>query len=212
MRIWIYGDQRRWKTHAVQETDQMGNIIDPYASETKQKMHRYPLAYAALGGGGAKQAEIYPMGLIVGILRGIRDHADAQEGNLDQEEQRDLVHAVQNSTFPARPTTCHQHNTNEDQLQKNTKQTDVAKYLDGSSKRITYNNVKDRYLDEYTNEEMDMPQTQAAIIDEMNYWNDRVWLVMQQDEAKKKYPNAKFVGGRWVMTIKGDAENPKIRC
>ena len=56
-----------------------------------------------------------------------------------------------------------------------------------------------------------MAHTQEAIINELTDWNDRVCFV-QADEAQKPYPEAKHVGGRWVMTNKGDAANPKIRC
>ena len=87
-------------------------------------------------GGKAKKAEVYPMGLVVEILRGIRGQAEADAGHLEQEEQTHLVHALQNSDFPAGPETCQQRYDREDKQKKHALGKDVAKYLDGTSKSM----------------------------------------------------------------------------
>ena len=46
----------------------------------------------------------------------------------------------------------------------------------------------------------------------MDYFNSKVWVFMSAEEAKRKYPGGKILGGKWVMHNKGDAEHPKIRC
>ena len=51
----------------------------------------------------------------------------------------------------------------------------------------------------------------AAIIDELKYFNDRVWKFLSAAEARKLYPHGTFVGGRWVTHNKGDADQPKCR-
>ena len=85
------------------------------------------------------------MGLVVEILRGIRDQADADAGPLDEEEQEQLVHAVHRSTFPTGPETCQQRVAQEDRQTKNAMRTDTAQYLDSTSRKIQYDcNSKDR--------------------------------------------------------------------
>ena len=67
-------------------------------------------------------------------------------------------------------------------------------------------------MDEYTRETLDVPLTQDAIINDLAYFNDRVWEFMSADEATETFPGGKILGGRWVMSNKGDAVAPKIRC
>ena len=52
-----------------------------------------------LVGGRAKDAQLYPLPLIVEILRGMRDHADAHFNHDDAEDIAMKVAATLNSTF-----------------------------------------------------------------------------------------------------------------
>ena len=44
---------------------------------------------------------------------------------------------------------------------------------------------KDRYLDEYTQEVLPEVQIKEAIVDEMCYFNQEVWVGVDQEEARR---------------------------
>lgn len=67
------------------------------------------------------------------------------------------------------------------------------------------------YRDEYTNEILPPHLIQAAIIEELEYLNSRVWE-MSNVKAMKAFPDSKLVGCRWVLCNKGDATNPDVRA
>ena len=72
-------------------------------------------------------------------------------------------------------------------------------------------NFKQRYVDEYTGEVLDAKLAHAAIMEELNYFNDRVWHIEEMSEMSK-VPNYVCVRSRWVCCNKGDSKNPDIRC
>ena len=63
-----------------------------------------------LVGGRAKDAALYPLPLIVEILRGMRDTKDATAGFDDEDEIAMRAMAALHSTFPKPTTTHHQAN------------------------------------------------------------------------------------------------------
>ena len=83
----------------------------------------------------------------------------------------------------------------------------------GGSLPIRYDpaNFKPRYGDEYTGETLPPELIRAAIIEELDYFNDRVWEVSTIDEMKK-VPGHIFVRSRWVNCNKGDAASPDVRA
>ena len=70
---------------------------------------------------------------------------------------------------------------------------------------------KSKYLDEYTGEVLPEALIRAAIREELDYFNDRVWQVCTKDEMAK-YKDHIFIRSRWVMCNKGDAEVPDCRA
>ena len=52
-------------------------------------------------------------------------------------------------------------------------------YTSGMNCIISYKpeNFKDRYVDEYTGEVLDPAQIKAAIVDELDYFNSKVWQI-----------------------------------
>lgn len=167
----------------------------------------------------AKDAAFYSLELITEILRGIRDHADQHinrddpeatlvntiamlHNKLDADEkrkqlispniktqfqQRDLVHAMQDA------------------------QCDV-KWVDGEKQTIKLGgHFKPSYNDEYTGEVLDSTLVQAALLDEIKYYNNLVWELATPEQAQQD-SDATIVGGRFVNCNKGDTENPKVRC
>ena len=58
---------------------------------------------------------------------------------------------------------------------------------------------------------MDDSLIQAAIVEELDYFNDRVWEVSTRNEMMKVDGHV-FVRSTWVNFNKGDALNPDIRA
>ena len=85
--------------------------------------------------------------------------------------------------------------------------------VQGGSITMDYDvrNVKPVYRDEYTNEELPTELIHAAIREELNYFNARVWEVTEK-EGLAKYKDSKVVRCRWVLCNKGDAANPDVRA
>ena len=72
-------------------------------------------------------------------------------------------------------------------------------------------NFKEVYRDEYTNEILPTHLIHAAIIEELEYFNSRVWE-LSDIKAMKSFPESKLVRCRWVLCNKGDAQNPDVRA
>ena len=67
------------------------------------------------------------------------------------------------------------------------------------------------YLDGYTREPLPSDLVQAAIKEELEYFNSKVW---ELSDARKVFGNSdsKVIRTRWVICNKGDAEKPDIRA
>ena len=70
---------------------------------------------------------------------------------------------------------------------------------------------KARYIDEYTGKVLDTHMIQSAIMEELDYFNDREWEVETKEDMLKN-PDHLLVRSRWVSCNKGDAMNPDIRA
>ena len=79
--------------------------------------------------------------------------------------------------------------------------------------RIHYepHSFRAQYLDEYTREVLPNDLVQAAIVEELQYFNKVVW---ELDDAKAVMGNrdSKVIRTRWVMCNKGDAAAPDVRA
>ena len=83
----------------------------------------------------------------------------------------------------------------------------------GGTTPITYDqsNFKDRYLDEYTGELLAPNLIRAAIEEELNYFNSKVWQLSTVSEMEK-VPGHILVRSRWVLCNKGDSNSPDVRA
>ena len=83
----------------------------------------------------------------------------------------------------------------------------------GGSVTIIYSesNFRERYLDEYTGEILPPHLIREAIIDELDYFNDKVWTLSSKEEMEK-IPDYILVRSRWALCNKGDAESPDVRA
>ena len=70
---------------------------------------------------------------------------------------------------------------------------------------------KARYVDECTGEVLDTQLIQAALMEEMSYFNDRAWEV-DTKEHMATVDGHVFVRSRWVLCSKGDADEPDLRA
>ena len=68
-----------------------------------------------------------------------------------------------------------------------------------------------QYLDEYTREPFDHALVRAAIQEELDYFNTHVWELCDAKRVMED-SEAKVIRTRWVITNKGDAQNPDIRA
>ena len=121
-----------------------------------------------LVGGRAAAAAFYPLKLIKAMLLGMRDTANAESKLLDRtRESRDVMNAVSESAgaIPgvAAATTI--------------PRTSQVPFVKGKMCDVSYDdcNFRAKYVDDYTGEVLDRVLVRAAIIDELDYFNAKVW-------------------------------------
>ena len=68
-----------------------------------------------------------------------------------------------------------------------------------------------QYLDEYTREPLPHTLVQAAIREELDYFNSKVWELSDARRVMGE-SDSKVIRTRWVITNKGDTEKPDIRA
>ena len=85
--------------------------------------------------------------------------------------------------------------------------------LGGGARPVVYNaaNFRERYTDEYTGEILPPNLIRTAIVEELDYFNSKVWEISSVDQMAQ-YPDAVKVKSRWVLCNKGDADNPDVRA
>ena len=155
-----------------------------------------------LVGGRAAAAAYYPLGLIRTILQGIRNTALAEGAGMNtRADETDAIQAVidSNGEIPWASGIIAPDS--------------AVKLLKGGTLPIGYRteHFKHQYLDEYTGEVLPSELIHAAIVDELNYFNDRVWEITTKDEMHR-VADYIFVRCRWIMANKGDALEPDCRA
>ena len=69
----------------------------------------------------------------------------------------------------------------------------IFKFIDGRTLPVSWS-FKSNDLDEYTMEPLPQRHIEEAIIDELSYFNEHVWLGVSLQEAKND-PNGKILSG-----------------
>ena len=159
--------------------------------------------HQALTGGRCADAAFYPLPLVVAILEGMKDTREAKlAGNAFDQERASYISAISNSagTIPVDAGSPEYPGSS-------------IKRVSGGQMAIQYleENFKQRYIDEYTGEVLDPALARAAIMEELNYFNEKVWHVEDSNDMAKVQGHV-CVRSRWVCCNKGDAQNPDIRC
>ena len=85
--------------------------------------------------------------------------------------------------------------------------------MGGGARPVMYNaaNFRERYTDEYTGEMLPPNLIRTAIVEELDYFNSKVWEISSVDQMAQ-YPDAVMVKSRWVLCNKGDADSPDVRA
>ena len=189
------------KLPAMKPTRFMTNspLMRDRLSKTCDGLH----THQQLVGGRCRDAAFYPLPLVRAIVLGMRDTQNAKAaGKVFTQERRDILSSVTSSAgeipLPPSATDC---------------PASSIKRVSGGVLPISYHpdQFKAKYVDEYTGEVLDAQLAQAAIMEELNYFNDRVWEVEDKTNMFKVDGHV-FVRSRWVCCNKGDAESPDIRC
>ena len=156
--------------------------------------------------GRCKDASYYPAPLVRAILKGIALQAEEDRRSVMAiQESDDLLGKICSIPMPSpKPVTPVPWGANT--------YSSVPR-MRGGSVPITYqeHNFRERYLDEYTGELLPKHLIRAAIEDELNYFNSKVWKLRSIDEMMK-VPDHVLVSSRWVMCNKGDAVTPDCRA
>ena len=149
-----------------------------------------------LVGGRCRDAAMYPVPLVKAMLRGIE--LQHKEGIM-----------LRSSRICAMPMS---YNSGKVESFGPPTHSSIPR-VNGGSTPITYDqsNFKDRYLDEYTGELLAPNLIRAAIEDELNYFNSKVWQLSTVSEMEK-VPGHILVRSRWALCNKGDSDSPDVRA
>lgn len=100
----------------------------------------------------------------------------------------------------------------EDLNMQNPVHTTTSKLANGTTQEVNLTeNFQDRYKDEYTDEIIPREWAEAAIQEEIDYFNDMVWLGVQLHEALAD-ADAKIISARWVLCNNGDSNAQDVRA
>ena len=88
---------------------------------------------------------------------------------------------------------------------------DTFMMLDGSNIEIHFEDThfKNEYRDEYTTEVLPRHLVREAMVNELQYFNAKVWKGVHPGAQRSETPPIRV---RWVLCNKGDAARPEIRA
>ena len=197
----------RWVSEASKETNSVHDILHFHGQAIIEEMP-WDHEHQHLVGGRCAAAAFYPLPLVRAILRGIRDTAIFEKKAMEEDKTfMDMVNALSSGN---------DHSLPEAQLPEIVGPTEEVKRskiprTSGGYLSVSYDTWKYMYTDEYTGEILPTALVHAAMIDELDYFNENVW----QAESKEKalaYPDSILVRCRWVLANKGDSEEPDVRA
>ena len=164
------------------------------------KMH----THQRLVSGRCFDASFYPLELVKTILRGMRATTDV-EAILRKNaiEHKDVVMSIATKSVPPPDTPS---------ATDGMKPSSVRRHR-GGKMHISWDDVnfKTNYLDEYTGDVLPKKLVTEAIVEELEYFNSKVWEVTDRSDMLKVSGHI-FVRCRWVFCNKGDHENPDVRA
>ena len=156
-----------------------------------------------LAGGRCANAAFYPQELVRAFVRGMAEQSQLDRTKTSEMEENAMI------LNALKPGLCH----GGESAPTAKPRSSIAKKTNGTRIPVTYNpcNFKTAYNDEYTGEILEPHLIANAIIDELDYFNEHVWMI--EDKAKMLgVPDHIFVRSRWVMCNKGDSTDPDMRA
>ena len=154
-----------------------------------------------LVGGRCAEAAFYPLGLIKAILSGMQATTQADQLQDQMHEERKALLAAITDSAGKIPV----------ETDSDVGPPSSLKRVAGGILPVGYHpqNFRAKYVDEYTGEILDPLLVRAAIMEELNYFNDKVWEIETIDRMKEIKDHV-HVQSRWVLCNKGDGANPDI--
>ena len=136
-------------------------------------------------GGRAAAAAYYPNELVLNILRGMRDTADLAWRSSHEEDASVMEATAMAGALRNEPTFNLAAAMKDEAVRDAVKKFELTvKFADGSQRTVNPDgHVKDRYLDEYTNEVLPHGHAQAGIVNELQYLLDQVIDAVPIEEA-----------------------------
>ena len=154
-------------------------------------------------GGRAGSAAFYPLPLLRAILEGMTDTAYAENVSAGFTENEYDVSLTMSVAQDAKSLAVKSSEPKAGELPKQ----------DGGTVKVHYalNDFRETYLDEYTREPLPHALVRDAIAVELNYFNNRVWELVDANKILGD-KDATVIRTRWVITDKGDSNEPDIRA
>ena len=187
------------------------------AAELGQRCDRSHV-HQQLVGGRAANAAFYPLGLIRAILNGIRNTALAEGASEGiHKDQRVAINAMKHCALEQATIDAVMNSDGRPgqiQFEASTvAPASAVKMVKGGMLPVSYtsDHFKPKYLDEYTGEILPDKLIHSAIVEELNYFNERVWEITTKSEMNQCADHI-FVRSRWVMCNKGDSAEPDCRA
>ena len=159
-------------------------------------------AHQRLVSGRCFNASFYPLKLVQTIIQGMKNTRDIENIIKKHEKDRiDMIYATMSNAEDEVPDPV-----------KGMKPSSIKKHRGGVIPvKWDSANFRARYHDEYTGDTLPSRLISKAIVDELEYFNDKVWEVADRNDMMK-IPDHIFVRSRWVTSNKGDHEQPDIRA
>ena len=183
-------------TRFLTSSQSMAECLDRRCDRSHKHQH--------LAGGRAAEAAFYPLPLIRAILKGMRKTSDFEKHKLSAAiEQDEIVGGLSEfqGNLPMLAAAV--------PIQKS----EITR-VNGGKVKIEYQdwNFKPRYIDEYTGEVLDPKLIREALVEELNFYNEkRIWELADLRQAKA-VADVVHVRTRWVLCNKGDNATPDMRA
>ena len=183
-------------TRFLTSSQSMAECLDRRCDRSHKHQH--------LAGGRAAEAAFYPLPLIRAILKGMRRTSDFEKRKLSAATERAEIVAGFSEFQGNLPLFAAAAPLGNSEITR----------VNGGKVKIEYRdwNFKPRYTDEYTGEVLDAKLIREALVEELNFFNEkRIWE-LEDLRVAKSVANAVHVRTRWVLCNKGDAVNPDMRA
>ena len=163
-----------------------------------------------LPSGRAEHAAFYPLPLVTEILRGMRGTADNEDPIVEPNSPE-----ISSAVFKAahvRDVPVSDCSVDNSRGSSRGSMHTKLKMHDGTVNDIDLSqHFRDSYKDECTNELLPKEWIQDAIFEELQYFNQHVWIGVPEGVAKQD-ADATAIGTRWVPSNKGDIHQPDVRA